>query len=233
MRLFRPSERSAPARIGVVGDVHACDERLAVLLDDFCRQGVDAIWCVGDIVNGPGSPDRCVSLLAAAGVVTVRGNHDRWLVEGTSVIRDAHRRADLTPETNAFLESLPPTADFELAGGVKALLCHGLCENDMNTITADDDGYSLEANDELQALRRRGPLLVVKGHRHRHAIWRLGDLTLVDAGTLLSPDAPCALVIDAPARTLAALRVSESGVLAEPAHPFSGSEPLVRCGHGR
>jgi predicted phosphodiesterase len=224
MQLFRSSERNAPTRVGVVGDVHACDERLSLLLDHLRReQGVDAIWCVGDIVNGPGDPDRCAALLVAAGAVTVRGNHDRWLVEGVAVIPDAHRREDLRSETNVFLDSLPASADLELAGGVRALLCHGLAENDMNNITADDYGYSLEANDELQALLRRGPLLVVKGHRHRHAIWRLGDLTLVDAGTLLSPEAPCAVVIDASARTIAPLRVSEAGVAANPAQPFSAS----------
>lgn len=221
MRLVRSSERNAPARVGVVGDVHACDERLSILLDHLrSEQGVDAIWCVGDIVNGPGDPDRCAALLAAAGAVTVRGNHDRWLVEGVSVIPDAHRREDLRAETNVFLNSLPASADLELTGEVRALLCHGLGDNDMNNITADDYGYSLEANDELQALLRRGPLLVVKGHRHRHAIWRLGDLTLVDAGTLLSPEAPCAVVIDALARTIVPLRVSEAGVAADPAQPF-------------
>ena len=223
MQRFRSIERNAPTRVGVVGDVHACDERLSLLLDHLRReQGVDAIWCVGDIVNGPrprplrGTPRRC-------GRVTVRGNHDRWLVEGVAVIPDAHRREDLRSETNVFLDSLPASADLELAGGVRALLCHGLAENDLNNITADDYGYSLEANDELHALLRRGPLLVVKGHRHRHAIWRLGDLTLVDAGTLLSPEAPCAVVIDASARTIAPLRVSEAGVAADPAQPFSAS----------
>ena len=222
MRLFRSSESDAPARVGVVGDVHACDERLSLLLDHLrTRERVDAIWCVGDIVNGPGDPDRCAALLAAAGAVTVRGNHDRWLVEGVSVIPDAHRREELTAETNAFLDSLPPSADLELAGGVRALLCHGLGDNDMNNLTADDYGYALEANDELQALLRRGPLLVVKGHRHRAAIWRVGDLTLVDAGTLLSPEATCAVVIDTSARTITPLRVSEAGVVAGPAQEFS------------
>jgi Calcineurin-like phosphoesterase len=42
------------ARVGVVGDVHACDGPLALLLDHLCEvERVDAIWCVGDIVNGP------------------------------------------------------------------------------------------------------------------------------------------------------------------------------------
>ena len=211
----------APARVGVVGDVHACDEPLALLLDHLREvERVDAIWCVGDIVNGPGDPDRCAALLASAGAVTVRGNHDRWLIEGVNVIPDAHRPEDLAAETHAFLHGLPASAELELAGGVRALLCHGLADNDMNTITADDYGYSLEANDELQALLHGGPRLVLKGHRHRHAVWRVGGLTLVDAGALLHPDAPCAVVVDAAARTIAPLRLTAAGVVPEPAQPF-------------
>jgi predicted phosphodiesterase len=189
----------------VVGDAHACDEPLAVLLDHLREvERVDAIWCVGDLVNGPGDPDRCAAMLASAGAVTVSGNHDRWLVEGVTVIPDAHRIEDLAPETSAFLHGLPPSAELELAGGVRALLCHGLGDNDMNGITADDYGYSLEANDELQALLRGGPRLVINGHRHRHAVWRVGGLTLVDAGALLDRSAP---------RTA-------TGVLADPPQPF-------------
>jgi predicted phosphodiesterase len=201
MTLFSSRAGAAPARVGVVGDVHACDEALALLLEHLREvERVDAVWCVGDIVNGPGDPDRCAALLAAAGAVTVRGNHDRWLVEGVSVIPDAHRPEDFAPETRAYLDGLRPSAELELAGGVRALLCHGLGDNDMNRISADDYGYSLQANDELQALLRRGPRLIVKGHRHRHAIWRVGNLTLVDAGALLDRTAPCAVVVDAAER---------------------------------
>ena len=55
MRLLRSSESNAPARSGVVGDVHACDERLAPLLDSLpTHEGVDAIWCVGGIATTAG-----------------------------------------------------------------------------------------------------------------------------------------------------------------------------------
>jgi len=222
MRLLRSEEGDAPARVGVIGDVHACDERLALLLDHLREvERVDAVWCVGDIVNGPGDPNRCAALLASAGAVTVRGNHDRWLLEAVSVIPDAHRPEDLTPATHAFLEGLPPSAELNLAGGVRALVCHGLGDNDTNSITADDYGYALEANDDLQALLGAGRAgLVLKGHRHRHAIWRIGDMTLVDAGSLTEPAAPCAVVVGVGARTITPLRVSAAGVSADPALPL-------------
>jgi hypothetical protein len=68
---------------------------------------------------------------------------------------------------------------------------------------------------------------VLKGHRHRPAIWRLGDLTLVDARTLLSPKAPCAVVVDAAERTLAPVRILGSSVTTDSAQPFSST--LVAC----
>jgi predicted phosphodiesterase len=67
-----------------------------------------------------------------------------------------------------------------------------------NGITADDYGYALEANDELQELLRQGRFrLVLKGHRHQPAIWRIGEMTLADIGALTEPAAPCAAIVDA------------------------------------
>ncbi len=212
----------SPARIGVIGDVHACDESLARLLEHLQDvERVDMLCCVGDIVNGPGDPDRCAAMLAAADVLTVRGNHDRWLIDGPTVIDMTHRLEDLAPATVSYLRGLPASVAFAAAGDIPVLLCHGLGENDMNAITAADYGYALEANDDLQALLGAGRAgLVLKGHRHRHAIWRIGEMTLVDAGSLTEPAAPCAVVVGVGARTITPLRVSAAGVSADPALPL-------------
>ncbi len=201
-------------RIGIVGDVHACDAELERMLDHLCGLGLDRLCCVGDIVNGPGDPNRCVELLQFSDVLTVRGNHDRWLLEGTQMFPDAHRIEDLAPATVAFLRSLPESVELEPASGGRLLLCHGLAENDMNGITADDYGYALEANDELQELlRRRRFRLVLKGHRHRPAIWRIGDMTLADVGALTDPAAPCAVLVDARAGTITPLALTADGAV--------------------
>ncbi|HSD03770.1 MAG TPA: hypothetical protein VLB81_15445, partial [Gaiellales bacterium] len=86
-------------------------------------------------------------------------------------------------------------------------------ENDMNTITADDYGYALEANDEYQSLlRERRRRIVVKGHRHRPAIWNAGPLTLVDAGSLLEECDTCAVIVDGQAGTITPLRIGRDGI---------------------
>lgn len=209
-------------RVGVIGDVHACDKRLTHLVSFLQAQALDQLVCVGDVVNGPGDPNACAALLESAGVVTVRGNHDRWLLEGRPPLGDdVHRLEDLEPSTIAFLRALPGSLELRGADGTQLLLCHGLLDNDMNSITADDYGYALEANDELQTLlaasERR---IVIKGHRHRPAVWRLKELTLIDAGSLLDYNPTCGAIIDIPASTITSIAVRNATVELADSHPF-------------
>jgi predicted phosphodiesterase len=201
-------------RVGVVGDVHACDKRLTRLLGFLEGQALDQLVCVGDVVNGPGDPNACVALLQSAGVVTVRGNHDRWLLEGQAPLgHDVHRLEDLEASTIVFLRALPGSLELKGADGTPLLLCHGLLDNDMNSITANDYGYALEANDELQTLlgasERR---VVIKGHRHRPAVWRLNELTLIDAGSLLDYNPTCGVIIDIAAGTVTPIAAGSAKV---------------------
>lgn len=205
-----------PNRVAVIGDVHACDRRLHLLLTHLDEQELDLVACVGDIVDGPGDPDAAAALLRSRDVTVVRGNHDRWILEG--VLRDlpdAHALDELAPETVRYLRELPASVDITLASGTSLLLCHGLLDNDMNKITADDYGYALEVNDELQSLMRdRRPRVVAKGHRHRPAIWAVGGLTLVDAGSLLDECETCAVIVDDSVGTITPLGIGTGGVYA-------------------
>lgn len=86
---------------------------------------------MGDVVDGPDDPDACTALLRSHGVATVRGNHDRWVLDG--VLRDlpdAHALDALAPETVGYLRSLPGSLEIELAGGPDILVCHGLLDNE-------------------------------------------------------------------------------------------------------
>jgi predicted phosphodiesterase len=203
-----------PRRVAVIGDVHACDRRLELLLVHLQERDLDLVACVGDIVDGPGDPNAAAALLQAHDVAVVRGNHDRWILEG--VLRDlpeAHAFDALTVTTVAYLSALPASRELTLSNGTSLLLCHGLLENDMNKIAADDYGYALEANDEYQSLLRDGRRrVVVKGHRHRPAIWNAGPLTLVDAGSLLEECETCAVIVDGGSGTITPLRIGPHGV---------------------
>ncbi|MFT3923778.1 MAG: metallophosphoesterase family protein [Myxococcales bacterium] len=190
-------ELAADARIGVIGDVHAEDERLAEVLDFLSGCGVQGILCTGDIADGSGSVSRCCQLLAAAGVYTVRGNHDRWLLDREMrTLPDATHPDDLSRSARTYLEALPAVLRFGTSLGT-LLLCHGLGENDMARVNPDDRGYALQSNDELQALMRDpGVQLLINGHSHRPMVRHFPGLTVINAGTLHRAHQPGFVIVD-------------------------------------
>ncbi|HTR51561.1 MAG TPA: metallophosphoesterase family protein [Kofleriaceae bacterium] len=184
-------------RWGLVGDIHAEDERLAAALAVFDGEGVERVLFVGDVVDGVGDVDRCCALLAAAGALGVRGNHDRWLLaDDMRQLPRAHTRAELAPQSLAFLEALPAVRELAMPFGL-VLLCHGIGEHDMRRLNPDDDGYALEVNDALTELvEARRHALVIGGHTHLRMVRRFGDLVFVNPGTLARDATPCCAVLD-------------------------------------
>ncbi len=185
------------SRVGLIGDVHACDGKLENALRFLRAQNVERVLCVGDIVDGQGDGERCCALLQEFDVATVRGNHDRWLLNNE--MRDLEgsvARELLSADSFAFLQSLPRTLSFETTRG-SLLLCHGVGDNDMNKLTPDDYGYALECNDELQSLMWAGTFqFVVGGHTHQRMVKRFGPLTFINAGALPDWSGPCFALAD-------------------------------------
>ena len=208
-------------RIGLIGDVHTERVRLAGVLRHFAHLQLDAIACTGDVPDGPGDArevDACVALLRDARVLAVSGNHERWLQD--DVMRDlpgATHKDELQPATLAWLAALPARVELSTPHGL-ALLCHGLDADDMAGVKPHDHGYALETNDALQGLLRAGQYrYVLNGHTHWSMVRVLGELTLVNAGTLLGNQNPCCAVLDFDARTARYHTVDEHGtVSAEP-----------------
>jgi len=183
-------------RFGAIGDVHAEDRFLAAALDTLRGENVDAIFCVGDIVDGRGDVDRCCALLAHHDVVTVRGNHERWMLkDDMRTLPKAHHAYDLEASTHEYLQALPSTRRISTTRG-PLLLCHGIAENDMALLRAYDYGYALETNDAFNALTASDYTLMVGGHTHERMVRAFGPLTVINAGTLTHTDKPCFLVAD-------------------------------------
>lgn len=208
-------------RLGLIGDVHAEDERLAAALEVFAAERVERVLCTGDIVDGHGDIDRTCALLASAGVLTVRGNHDRWIRDDTMrTLPHAHRRADLAPASLAFITALPTTLTVALPEGT-LLLCHGVGSNDMYRLDAGIGSYALASNEDLQALLSDPTIAIMVGGHTHHAFSRYFErrggstaLLVVNAGTLARDYDSVFSILDTAARRVdryafdAALRVS-------------------------
>lgn len=212
-------------RLGLIGDVHAEHERLGRALALLREEGADAIACAGDIVDGPGDVDRCVELLAEHGAITVRGNHERWLLRGDMRdLPDAQREEQLAAATRAWIAALPAMQWIETAGG-RVLLCHGIGADDMAGVMPWDSALDLELNHALRALGRISrERIVINGHTHRRMVRRVfGGRVIVNAGTIYREHEPCVGLLDLEADTCrfwqigAGLAVSAAEVLVLPA----------------
>lgn len=222
MTNLRSEPPRAITRMGLIGDVHTERARLAGVLAHFGKLGLDLIACTGDIADGPHDArdvDACVAMLRDARVTTVSGNHERWLQDGE--MRDlpgATSLEDLAPETLAWLAALPHKIELATPRGL-ALLCHGLGEDDMSGVKPHDHGYALENNASLQELLHpQRYRYVLNGHTHWPMVRTLGELTIVNAGTLLGDHNPCCLVIDFAGRAVHFYTVDAQGAVTPDRH---------------
>ncbi len=63
-------------RLAVISDIHGNLHALEAVLTDVDREGVDALWCLGDLVGYGPQPSRCCEVIAARASVSLAGNHD-------------------------------------------------------------------------------------------------------------------------------------------------------------
>ena len=147
---------------------------------------------MGDVADGFGDVNACCWLLVSRKLFVVRGNHERWLLrDEMRGLPDATPKEAVDPVSLAFLSSLPTTRRFDTVAG-SLPLCHGLGESDMAGVRPYDDGYAIENNEELKALRRaRDVDLVVCGHTHRRMVRAFPGVVVINAGTLLRVHQPC------------------------------------------
>lgn len=207
-----------PSRLGVLGDVHANLAALTSALQFLRAEGVDRVLSVGDVVDGPGDVDRVVAMLREADVCAVRGNHERWLLtDQLRTLRHATDRRALGRDTLAWLSSLRPLQRVDTAAG-EVLLGHGLGSQDMVRVT-DDNPLHVDRDDPTFARffgEAAGCAFALGGHTHRRMVRPLGDVTLVNAGTLVPDDDPCVLVLDLAARAATFHDLVNDRVVASP-----------------
>lgn len=214
-----PPLRRDVRRVGVIGDVHTEAVRLRSAISHLRALAVDALLCTGDIPDGPGTPadlERCCELLRDGGVLTISGNHDRWLQDDEMrELSGATSREEVSAATLGYLAGLPLTVELATPIGL-ALLCHGLGDNDMAQVQAHERGKELEDNEALQALLLRGRYrYVINGHTHKAGVIELEGITLINAGTLRRDRSPCCSVIDFDRAEAIFFDLSEGGAFTE------------------
>jgi putative phosphoesterase len=168
-------------RLAVLADVHGNLRALEAVLADLARHAPDAVVDLGDCLSGPLQAAATADLLMARGFPTVRGNHDRQLLEQPAdALGDSDRAADaqLDARHRDWLATFPTTA---VVGDV--LCCHATPADDMPYLLEAVDGHGAVglATPEVIA-ERLGPTaqrIVCAGHTHLPRAVTLPDGRLV------------------------------------------------------
>ncbi|KVC63843.1 metallophosphoesterase family protein [Burkholderia stagnalis] len=168
-------------KIAALSDIHGNLAALDAVLDDIRRRGADVIVNLGDILSGALHPRETADRLMPLGLPTIRGNHERQVLEGLGGamgLSDRHAHDTLRADQLAWLASLPT----RLTLGDDVLLVHGTPASDLEyfleTVTAD--GCRAATHDE--AKQRAGDTaasLILCGHTHVPRALALDDGRLI------------------------------------------------------
>ncbi|MEZ5776773.1 MAG: metallophosphoesterase family protein [Paracoccaceae bacterium] len=167
-------------RVAVLSDIHGNADALAAVLRDAKDLAPDVIVNLGDCFSGPLDAVRTHSLLTGAGIATtVRGNHDRALLDPPAMDAwDRMTEPKLTQDMRAWLGSLPATAVLD-----EMFLCHATPQDDVSYWMEEHtaDGMARRASLEQITARAAGiaqPVMLC-GHTHVARAVHLADGRLV------------------------------------------------------
>ncbi len=122
-------------RFAAIADIHGNSDALAAVLADIESQDISRVVNLGDVFSGPLDAAEVAEILRPFDFLTIRGNHDRYLIEQDPqemAPSDAAAHAQLNSATLDWLRDLSPTARM----GQEVFLCHGT--------PASDEEYWLE-----------------------------------------------------------------------------------------
>ena len=192
----RPTQ-SLPSRIGIIGDVHAHHEHLQLAIRTLLDHGADVLLCTGDLCDGEGCLGSCIELLDRYRVATVRGNHDRWVLQAKARhVPNAHFLETLDDSVASYLNNLPTSLSIETIDG-ELFLCHGVAENDLRKVWPGTTQMGIERSHELDKIIDHGRYKwMVNGHVHYRTIIHFQALTLINAGTLMNRHRPGFSLLD-------------------------------------
>ena len=194
------------SRVGVIGDVHCDDVMLERALLHLKSLSPELLLCVGDIADGAGDFTKCVDLLQSHSVITVKGNHDRWLVttrkDMDRDIPDLTWPEDVSRETLKLIEDLPLTRAFDTPHG-KVLLCHGIADYDMGGMEPGQAWYDIRSLTGLHYLADAGEYkFMINGHTHVPMVEAFRELVVINAGTVFRDQEPVCLLVDFTAKNV-------------------------------
>lgn len=177
-------------RFAVLADAHGNLLALEAVLADLHAQAPDLVVNLGDLATGPFDPAGSMDAQIALECPTLAGNHERNLVEGDDTSGSvSFARPRLSAAHLAWIGRLPTTLC--LAEG-EVFACHGSPAGGDLDYLLDDvaSGWAALAPDNVIQPRLAGigaARLVLCGHTHMPRVVQVGDVTVVNPGSIGMP----------------------------------------------
>ena len=169
-------------RFAAIADVHGNCVALEAVLRDIHALGIRNVVNLGDHLSGPLEARRTVDLLMGQEITSIRGNHDRQLVElslDAMGLSDRAAHQQLEGRHLDWLAGLPASLTF----CDEVFLCHATPQSDttywLETVT--DEGRVCATPIEEVEQRASGidASLILCGHTHIPRVVRLRDGRLI------------------------------------------------------
>lgn len=180
-------------RLASIADIHGNALALEAVLADIDRLGITDIVNLGDVFSGPLDASGTANLLEGRKFPTLRGNHDRHLIEQNPADMGPSDRVaydQLSPEHLAWLRTLPAGLTlwddvYACHGTPRADDCYWMEQVEPGGIIRQSGLSELEA--ELNEEARRASLILC-GHTHIPRMARLSSgALLVNPGSVGCP----------------------------------------------
>lgn len=176
-------------RLALLGDIHGNAAALEAVLQQAALHKVNALVVTGDLVGYYFEPKKVLDLLRPWRRYLVRGNHEEMLARARND-RDLLASIDrkygsglrlaydqLSADEVDELCSLPHPLELELAS-VRMVVCHGAPWD------LDEYIYPDASPEVLRKVASRGCDLVVLGHTHYQMLKKVGDVTVINPGSV-------------------------------------------------
>ena len=178
-----------PNRFAAIADIHGNADALRAVLADIDRLGISTVINLGDVFSGPLAASETWEILHRRAFPTVRGNHDRHLIEHLPhelMASDRVARDELPERAMGWLRSLPMVLELG-----NAFLCHATPGSDQ-VYWLDEvspEGIVHPAPQATVATRLGGVTrpLILCAHTHLPRAVRLNGQLIVNPGSVGCP----------------------------------------------
>jgi putative phosphoesterase len=164
-------------RIAVIADIHGNFGALEAVAEDLERSKPDLVVNLGDCLSGPLRARETADFLMAKDWLTVRGNHDRYLIETPfDELQPSDRAAAEQLEERHFgwLRSLPFTA--RVADDIALFHATPTVDDEYLTERPHMHGCDVRSDGEVrESLAGIEATLILCGHSHVPRVMELSD----------------------------------------------------------